>query len=202
MWRKAHFWFYLLGICLIAYGGWKWWGELNQVAPLPVYSSASSVKSSQPKDKPLVLPKGPLYKKQPKVGETIGVLEIPRLKAKLPIIHGTSESQLARGVGHYKKSVLPGEKDNSLLSGHRDTVFRRMGEIKIGDKFIVQTEAGIFTYQVKKSRIVDQHDRKAIVSTYPKPQLTVSTCYPFSYIGFSPQRYLLIADLVDFQLNK
>ncbi|WP_273127481.1 class D sortase [Bacillus weihaiensis] len=136
-----------------------------------------------------------LYNKRPELGENIGELFIPKLKASLPIFHGTNEEELAKGVGHFAGSVLPGENDNSVLSGHRDTVFRNLGEVGKGDLLIVKTEAGEFTYKVKKVRIVDSDDRTVIVPK-PKATLTVSTCYPFDFIGASPERYILIADLV------
>lgn len=137
----------------------------------------------------------PLYPERPEKGENIGELIIPKLEARLPIYHGTAEEELEKGVGHFAGSVLPGEKDNSVLSGHRDTVFRKLGEVGKGDLLVVKTTAGEFTYKVKKVRIVDKDDRTVIV---PKPRatLTVSTCYPFDFIGASPERYILVADLI------
>ncbi|WP_404359036.1 class D sortase [Cytobacillus firmus] len=136
-----------------------------------------------------------LYNVRPKMGEEMGVLSIPKISADLPIFHGTDEDELEKGVGHYAGSVLPGEEDNSVLSGHRDTVFRKLGEVEIGDLLVVNTTAGEFTYKVRKIRIVDADDRTVIV---PKPRatLTVTTCYPFNFIGDAPQRYILIGDLV------
>jgi len=141
----------------------------------------------------------PLYPERPEKGENIGELIIPKLEAKLPIYHGTAEEELEKGVGHFAGSVLPGEKDNSVLSGHRDTVFRKLGEVGKGDLLVVKTSAGEFTYKVKKVRIVDKDDRTVIV---PKPRatLTVSTCYPFDFIGASPERYILVADLISSKL--
>ncbi|MFJ7993930.1 processed acidic surface protein [Peribacillus frigoritolerans] len=107
----------------------------------------------------------------------------------------TDEDELEKGVGHYAGSVLPGEKDNSVLSGHRDTIFRDLGEVGEGDLLIAKTEAGTFTYKVRKVRIVDAEDRTVIVPK-PKATLTVTTCYPFSYIGSAPERYVLVADLL------
>ncbi len=138
---------------------------------------------------------GPLYPTRPEKGETIGTLYIPKLDEELPIIHGTDEDELSRGVGHYAGSVLPGENDNSVLSGHRDTVFRRLGEVKEDDELIVTTAAGTFTYKIRKVRIVDADDRTVIVPK-PKATLTVTTCYPFTFIGAAPERYVLVADLV------
>ncbi|MBH0156182.1 class D sortase [Fictibacillus sp. 5RED26] len=141
-----------------------------------------------------------LYSVRPKKGENIGNLLIPKLNATLPIFHGTDEEELERGVGHFEKSVLPGEQDNAVLSGHRDTVFRKLGEVGKGDTLIVKTSAGTFTYKIRNVRIVDKDDRTVIV---PKPRatLTVSTCYPFNFIGASPERYILVADLISQKLT-
>lgn len=143
----------------------------------------------------------PLYKTYPKFGDEMGTLTIPRINAKIPIFHGTNEDELSKGIGHYAKSVLPGERDNSVLAGHRDTVFRQLGDVKLGDQLIVTTSAGTFTYEVRKIRIVDKDDRTVIIPK-PRPTLTVSTCYPFRYIGPAPQRYVLVAGLVKSEVNK
>ncbi|EMF47550.1 hypothetical protein B481_1146 [Planococcus halocryophilus Or1] len=135
------------------------------------------------------------YPQKPEVGELMGELLIPKLEASLPIIHGTDEDELEKGVGHFAQSVLPGENDNSVLSGHRDTVFRELGKVGKGDLLTVKTYSGTFTYKVRQVRIVDQDDRTVIVPK-PKATLTVSTCYPFDYIGYAPERYILVADLV------
>lgn len=137
-----------------------------------------------------------LYPERPKAGDLMGSLSIPKIDANLPIYHGTDEDELEKGVGHFAGSVLPGERDNSVLSGHRDTVFRKLGDVGKGDLLEVTTEAGTFTYKVRKVRIVDADDRTVIVPT-PRPTLTVSTCYPFDYIGDAPERYILVADLID-----
>ncbi len=141
-----------------------------------------------------------VYTKRPDMGELMGELYIPKLDRSLPIIHGTDEDELAKGVGHYADSVLPGEKDNSVLSGHRDTVFRRLGEVGEGDQLIATTTAGTFTFRVKKVRIVSSDDRTVIVPK-AKPTLTVTTCYPFNFIGSAPERYVLEAELVNKDLS-
>jgi sortase A len=135
------------------------------------------------------------YPETPEIGDLMGELIIPKLDAALPIIHGTDEDELEKGVGHFADSVLPGENDNSVLSGHRDTVFRELGEVGKGDLLIVKTYAGTFTYKVRQVRIVDEDDRTVIVPK-PKAVLTVSTCYPFDYVGYAPDRYILVADLI------
>jgi sortase A len=136
-----------------------------------------------------------LYPVYPAKGDNIGSLLIPLLKQKLPIIQGTDEEELKKGVGHFIQSVLPGEKDNCVLSGHRDTVFAELSELKIGDQLIVQTSAGTFTYEIKHVRIVDKNDKTVIVPTN-HAVLTLATCYPFYFVGSAPDRYIISADLV------
>jgi sortase A len=130
-----------------------------------------------------------------KQGARIGTLSIPSLKLRLPLIEGTDDSQLDRGVGHFSQSVMPGQADNCVLAGHRDTVFARLGTLKLGDGLVVQSGAGVFTYQITKIRIVHKDDKTVIVPS-DHAILTLSTCYPFHYVGFAPDRYILVADLV------
>ncbi|GLB59938.1 class D sortase [Cytobacillus sp. NCCP-133] len=128
-----------------------------------------------------------------KKGEAIGILKIPRLEAELPIIEGTDEDELEKGVGHYSTTVFPGQPNQILLSGHRDTVFRSLGELEIDDLFQVSMPYGEYTYEITDSEIVDADDTTVIRSTAPHEILTVSTCYPFSYVGDAPYRYILNA---------
>lgn len=136
-----------------------------------------------------------LYPDRPAQGDKIGSLSIPSLKMSLPIYEGTKESELERGVGHYSGSVLPGESDNCVLSGHRDTVFSELQHLEKGDKLLVRTSAGTFTYRIYKIRIVDKEDTTVIVPK-PRASLTLTTCYPFTYIGSAPQRYIISAYLI------
>ncbi len=129
------------------------------------------------------------------VGDRIGKLNIPVLNLTLPINEGTDADTLKKGVGHYSQSVLPGEADNSVLSGHRGTFFAKLGQVAIGDLLIITTDAGTFTYKVSTIRIVDAQDRTVIVPT-DSGVLTLTTCYPFQYIGSAKQRYIVSADLI------
>jgi sortase A len=145
------------------------------------------------KERPVEDPITPSFK----TGDIIGILEIPELKAELPIIEGTDEEELEKGVGHYAGTVFPGQKDQILLSGHRDTVFRKIGELKLGDELIVRMPYGDFTYEIIDSFIVDADDTTVIKPTAPEEILTLSTCYPFYFVGSAPDRYILTAKRVE-----
>lgn len=129
----------------------------------------------------------------PQTGDTAGILYIPRLDAELPIVEGTDEDDLAKGVGHYKGTAYPGQNDQIVLSGHRDTVFRSMGELELGDHLTVKLPYGDFTYEIVDTKIVDADDRTIISPTAPEEVLTLTTCYPFSFVGSAPDRYIITA---------
>ena len=133
------------------------------------------------------------YYEQFQTGDTIGVFYIPRLDREIPIIEGTNEEELAQGVGHFKDTGFPGENRQILLSGHRDTVFRQFGELEVGDELHIEMEHGTFIYVIEDSEIVGADDRTVIDPARKDEYLTVSTCYPFSFIGSAPDRYVLYA---------
>jgi sortase A len=135
------------------------------------------------------------YPNYPSTGDRIGTIAFPTLKLSWPIYQGTTDAELAKGVGHYAKSVLPGQNDNSVLSGHRTTVFNKLGKLKQGQLILVKTSAGTFTYKVRSSRIVLKTDRTVIVPTN-SAVLTLTTCYPFNNLGATDHAYVVSADLV------
>lgn len=129
----------------------------------------------------------------PKFGDTIGLLTIPSIKSELAIVEGTDPDDLKKGVGHYKGSYFPGENGQIVLSGHRDTVFRRLGELKPGDIFEVEMANGKFKYELTHTKIVDAEDRTIITLQNTQEELIVITCYPFRYVGNAPKRYIIYA---------
>lgn len=131
------------------------------------------------------------------VGDTIGLLYIPKLDRDLPIIEGTNPEELERGVGHYLGTALPGQKDQIVLSGHRDTVFRNFDQLAIGDTFVLKLPYGTFEYEIFDTEIVSADDTTVIRSTAPDEILTVTTCYPFYFIGNAPDRFIFYAKPVD-----
>lgn len=128
----------------------------------------------------------------PNQNDVLGLLKIPKLEKNLPIVEGTDEEMLARGVGHYSSTVHPGDGEQILLSGHRDTVFREFGELEIGDRFLVEMPYGKYEYEIRETEIVDANDT-SIITPKGEEVLTLSTCYPFGYIGYAPDRYIIYA---------
>jgi sortase A len=181
------------GVLFGGYHGYMWFDQSyligEKVIHQPETSNQSTKKTKIEHDVGSVVYPSDLH---PKQGQDFGQLVIPKLNTTLPIIEGAEEEQLAKGVAHVPETVLPGEPDVTLLSGHRDTVFRRVGELEKGDKLIINTEMGQFTYQIEDTKIVNADEK---INSIGKPYLILSTCYPFTYIGPAPQRYLILAKL-------
>lgn len=133
---------------------------------------------------------------EPVNGEVSGLLEIPKINAELAIVEGTDPNDLEKGVGHYRGSFYPDENGQIVLSGHRDTVFRRAGELELGDILTVRMPYGNYHYEIVETRIVSADDTSIITLQDSEEELILTTCYPFSYIGDAPDRYIMYAKKV------
>lgn len=163
------------------------------VANVEKYAVENNLDVKEPVD---VLVEKPItYLKYPTKGDYIGTVSIPSTNATFPLYEGTSSAELKKGVGHFIDSVLPGIKDNVVISGHKNTIFKKIDKVVIGDIIIVNTELGEFTYEVIGIRIVDRNDKTVIVPT-TNAMLTITTCYPFYFVGRSPDRYIVSAKLI------
>jgi sortase A len=131
----------------------------------------------------------------PQTGDTVGLLDIPKIDAELAIVEGTDPDDLEKGVGHYKGSFYPSDQGQIVLSGHRDTVFRQLGELKIGDSLKMQMPYGNFNYEITHTKIVNSNDTSIITLQKQKEELILTTCYPFRYVGNAPKRYIIYAKL-------
>jgi sortase A len=65
----------------------------------------------------------------------------------------------------------------------------------MGDEVKVVTPRGEYSYRVSKTHIVDPDDVWVLAPTQT-PTVTLITCYPFSYVGHAPQRFIVRAELV------
>lgn len=132
----------------------------------------------------------------PKFGDQYGELTIESAGIVSPIFVGDSPELLLHGAGHYYGSTFPGEKGNTVLAGHRNSVFRTLGEAKIGDEVLLETTYGDYTYEIIETKITSSDDQ-SILDPTEEDIITLYTCYPFDYIGNSPDRYSIIAQLVE-----
>ena len=112
------------------------------------------------------------------------------------VLEGSDRGTLARAAGHIENTALPGGNGNVGIAGHRDTVFRPLRHIKEGDVLSLTTGTASYTYRVTRTSIVDPHDVYVLAPT-DQAMLTLVTCYPFTYIGRAPRRFIVHARLID-----
>src|SRR5262249_17171518 len=135
----------------------------------------------------------PRARPQRSTGTTIGRLEFPRLGVSTIIRAGSDARTLQLAVGHIPGTALPGEEGNVGLAAHRDTFFRRLRDIRNDDEIRVTTSDGRFTYRVERTSVVQPQDVWVLRPTR-YPALTLVTCYPFTYIGHAPERFIVRAN--------
>jgi sortase A len=123
----------------------------------------------------------------------IGRLEIPRLGLSAMLIEGDDARTLRRAVGHIPGTSLPGQRGNVALTGHRDTFFRPLRNIRENDLIVVTTLEGEYRYRVVSTRIVTP-DNVAVLDAGEGQILTLVTCYPFYFVGAAPDRFIVRAE--------
>ena len=192
--RMVGFGLLISGVALIGYAAFQihWHHASAEKALAIAEEMITTQKESDQADSESV---GELYKTgalRYQVDGVIGILSIPALEETYPIIEGTDEEMRMKGVGHYATTALPGGNEQILLSGHKGTVFQRLGELQPGDRFIVDMGYGSYEYEMRESEIVAADDT-TVITPRGEEVLTLSTCYPFSYIGSASERYIIYA---------
>ena len=130
----------------------------------------------------------------PPTGSSLARLKIPKIHLDVAVIEGTRPEDLLKAPGHLEGSALPGESENCILAGHRDLHFRRLGELRPGDRIELASGGKVFTYQMESFRIISPSQRR-VLQPGREPILTLITCYPFRFVGLAPKRYVVIARL-------
>lgn len=126
----------------------------------------------------------------------VAAIRIPRIGLETIAVEGDDSQALRLGAGHIPGTALPGEPGNVVLAGHRDTVFRGLRNIAAGDRIVLTTPQGAFTYQVQSVQVTTPDDVGVLRPT-AESRLTLITCYPFSYLGSAPRRWIVRARLVE-----
>jgi sortase A len=122
----------------------------------------------------------------------LAVLRIPKVHLEVPVLEGTDDLILNRGVGHIAGTVQPGEDGNIGIAGHRDGFFRVLKDVGPGDTVELATPSHIDTFIVDRIVLV-RPDDVSVLQTRPVSSLTLVTCYPFYYVGSAPERYIVQA---------
>lgn len=122
----------------------------------------------------------------------LAVLRIDHLEVVVPVYEGTDEFTLNRGAGRIRGTARVGATGNLGIAAHRDSFFRPLKDIEVGDTMQLKTAGGTVTYAVSSIEIVEPDDVSVLDPTDEKT-LTLVTCYPFYYVGHAPKRFIVKA---------
>jgi len=126
--------------------------------------------------------------------ESLAVLRILALHLEVPVLEGTDEVTLNRGVGRIAGTSRPGQGGNIGIAGHRDGFFRRLKDIRTGDAIELVTMSGTDVFVVDQIRVTSPAD-VSVLRAKAEHSLTLVTCYPFYFVGPAPSRYIVEASL-------
>ena len=124
----------------------------------------------------------------------MGTVEIPKIKIKLPIFHGTSEEVLEKAAGHLTGSSLPvgGENTHAVITAHRGlpsaALFTDLDKMKEGDHFLLHVLNDTLCYEVDKITVIEPEDTEALSVEDGKDLVTLVTCTPY---GVNSHRMLV-----------
>jgi sortase A len=123
-------------------------------------------------------------------------IEVKRIGASAIVLAGSSGQALAFGPGHVELTPDAGERGVAVYSAHRDTHFRFLKDVAIGDEIdITRSDGRTFRYRADTTSVV-RFDASGIDPLSRGYELVLSTCWPFDALISGPDRYLLHATLI------
>jgi sortase A len=139
-------------------------------------------------------------------GQATAIMRVPAWGDDwaVPILEGTDEQTLTRGLGWYEDTVRPGEVGNFAVAGHVVThgqPFSRLADLPMGSAVEVETADAVYTYVTDSATEVVDTDTWVLDPVPGKPDLqpsealiTLTTC---ADLFRSPDRDIVFGHLVD-----
>ena len=124
-------------------------------------------------------------------------LTVPSRGVDLYVLDNASLRALAFGPAHVGGTAAPGSHGNSVLVAHRDTHFRFLERVEMGDEVVVQAAQGRkIRYRVSEVTVMDKNEAR-LMDEPGAPQLTLITCYPFDAVRPGTSlRYVVVAERI------
>ena len=122
----------------------------------------------------------------------LALLSISSVGIHVAVFEGTSDRILNLGAGRVPGTGKFGAVGNLALAGHRDSFFRGLKDIAIGDDIKLRHGDGVVNYSVTELFVVDP-DAVHVLEPTQDTTLTLITCYPFYFVGHAPQRFIVRA---------
>jgi len=117
----------------------------------------------------------------PSPGDPVALIQMPSIKLEAVVVEGTSGAQLMKGPGHFRNTVMPGQKGNAAIAGKRTTYgapFSKLGDLQPGDQIQTTTTSGVFRYQVDSNPTKVGSGQRDPLRPTTTPRLTLVTADP------------------------
>lgn len=163
--------------------------DLAQDAAVPAEAARES--APEPVPSPAATPAA---RAQPDAA--VAVLRIRGIQMEVPVSPGTEEHVLQRGAGWIDGTAAPGSDGNVGIAAHRDSHFRGLKDLAVGDLIELDTLERTRSYRVTGLSVVEPTDVHVLAET-GEPVLTLVTCFPFYFVGNAPQRFIVRAAAID-----
>jgi sortase A len=120
-------------------------------------------------------------------------LRAPSHGVDLIVLADASGRTLAFGPGHAAVTATLGAAGTAVVTGHRDTHFRFLERVRIGDELIVETAGRPEArFRVRETAVVDARSTRLRATNGAR--LVLLTCYPFDAVrAGGPLRYAVVA---------
>lgn len=135
---------------------------------------------------------------KPRVGRTVATVRIPAIDVDVQLLYGIRDDVLARGLGLWPGTALPGKPGNAVVAGHRTShgaPMRDIDKLQVGDRVYVTIggkRQSTLEYRITKRQIV-RPDAMWITRPTKAATLTIFACHPPHSIAY---RYVIFAKLV------
>ena len=123
-------------------------------------------------------------------------IEVKRIGASAIVLDGVSGQALAFGPGHIRRTADAGERGIAAYAAHRDTHFRFLRDVAIGDVIDVTRRDGKHVRYRADSSAVVRFDESGIDPATQDFELVLATCWPFDAVTSGPERYVLHATMI------
>lgn len=132
--------------------------------------------------------------------DVLGILEIPAIHVRLPICEGVTEQVLQKGIGHIETSspLGGGKGTHCLLAGHRGLpeaeLLTRLGEVKEGELFYIETSYDKYTYQVCEIKVIKPEETGGLGVQKDRELVSLITCTPY---GINTHRLVVTGERLE-----